>query len=1169
MKLEDIKVGATITGILANSSVKIIAVTPMGEVAVQVVFQTPEGTFNEKTCYRDEEYRLGIVEQGRPWSFVGEQAEIAQEGQRFKLAAEAQRIQLAHLFDPLMAVHSSAIDPLPHQITAVYESMLPKQPLRFLLADDPGSGKTIMAGLLIRELMVRGDVKRCLIVAPGSLSEQWQDEMSEKFGINFEVFSRSMIDASQTGNPFEEKDLLIARIDQISRAEDLREKLKRTDWDIIVVDEAHKMSAHWFGGKLNKTKRYQLGEMLGDLCRHYLLMTATPHNGKEQDFQTFLGLLDSDRFYGQYRDGVHKVDTTDLMRRMVKEDLLKFDGTPLFPERIAYSVNYKLSPLEGRLYEEVTEYVRHEMNRANEVEGKRRTVGFALTILQRRLASSPEAIYQSLKRRSKKLSARIQEAKQNPSGLSELTSTYTVPNPDEIDDYYEDATDTEIEELEDEVVDQATAARTIEELKAEIVILGGLTELAEQVVHTREDRKWKELSQLLTDNKEMFDSHGSRRKIIIFTEHKDTLNYLYDNVASLPGLQDAVVTIHGGVTRENRKKAQELFTQDKNILVMIATDAAGEGVNLQRASLMVNYDLPWNPNRMEQRFGRIHRIGQTEICHLWNLVAGETREGAVFQRLLEKLDNEREALGGKVFDVLGELFEQVSLRDLLIEAIQYGDDPDVQARLHQKVDGVFDHEHIEEIINRNALATDHMDTSSIYRIKEEMEKAEALKLQPFFIRAFFEEAFGQYGGQLKKRGQGRFEITHVPADVRSRNRVIGKGQPVLQRYERICFQKDKIRVDGKPMAAMIAPGHPLMESLVDLVLENERNLLKQGSILVDHSDEGIVPHLMFMVTHSVRDAVKDDEGKERIISKRMQFVMVGEDGEITVGGHAPYLDYEPLQPDEFGLVSGILEKPWIVNNQESLVILHAVNHLAPGHLGEVKDRRIEKGDRTLKAVRERLTVEINHWAARAEQLKIQAEAGKQLKMNWENASRRAKELTVRLQQRESELEAERHITSSTPLVLGGALIIPQGLLDQKSGKAAPQWAIDTDARKKVEMAAMDAVMEAERALGFDPQDVSAEKYGWDVQSRAGDGDVRFIEVKGRAKGATTVTVTKNEILASFNQPERFVLAICQVDGDQVDGPYYIREPFESEPDFGITSINFDMSDLLAKAQPPN
>ena len=331
----------------------------------------------------------------------------------FRLVSEAHRIRLAHLFDPVLAVHTSVVEPLPHQITAVYDSMLPRQPLRFLLADDPGAGKTIMAGLLMKELIARGDLQRCLVVCPGSLAEQWQDELYRRFHLPFEILTNDKLEAARTGNWFLENNFVIARLDKLTRNEDVQAKLTVPDgrWDLIVCDEAHKMSATYFGGEVKYTKRYRLGQLLSTITRHFLLMTATPHNGKEEDFQLFMALLDGDRFEGRFRDGVHTADVSDLMRRMVKENLLKFDATPLFPERIANTVPYKLVGRRGALYKAVTDYVRDEFNRAEALENDKRagTVGFALTILQRRLASSPEAIYQSLRRRQERLESRLRE----------------------------------------------------------------------------------------------------------------------------------------------------------------------------------------------------------------------------------------------------------------------------------------------------------------------------------------------------------------------------------------------------------------------------------------------------------------------------------------------------------------------------------------------------------------------------------------------------------------------------------------------------------------------------------------------------------------------------------------------------------------------------------------
>ena len=409
--LQNLQIGTTVRGLAPSGVAQIESVAEIiGSQAIKVIYRDGSGNLKDRLLYQDDLGGIELIEAGRPWSFDG-------DGELLRLVSEAYRIELAWLFDPYVAITTSLIEPLPHQIWAVYKEMLPRQPLRFLLADDPGAGKTIMAGLLIKELMLRGDLERCLIVAPGSLTEQWQDELAEKFGLEFDLLTHDMIHSSRTGNPFQERNWLVARMDQLSRNEELQGRLLAApEWDLVICDEAHRMSGHYFGTELKLTKRYQLGRTVGEHCRNLLLMTATPHNGKDEDFHVFLALLDGDRFVGKYRDGVHTADTADLMRRMVKEDLRRLDGTPLFPERRSWTVSYELTAPEARLYRQVTDYVREEMNRAerfvHQGEGTRAVnVGFALMILQRRLASSPEAIFRSLVRRRERLESRLSEAR--------------------------------------------------------------------------------------------------------------------------------------------------------------------------------------------------------------------------------------------------------------------------------------------------------------------------------------------------------------------------------------------------------------------------------------------------------------------------------------------------------------------------------------------------------------------------------------------------------------------------------------------------------------------------------------------------------------------------------------------------------------------------------------
>ena len=1167
LKLESIAPGTSLVGVEAAGVVTVVAAVPIANGAVQLVYKTADGTLKESLLNRVDENRISVAVQERPWSFDA-------DGEKFKLAAEAKRIDLAFLFDPMMAVHTSNVEPLPHQITAVYESMLPRQPLRFVLADDPGAGKTIMAGLYMRELTMRADARRILVVAPGSLVEQWRDELFEKFGLEF----REPEWATPSGNPFDAYDQVIVRLDQISRDEDAQQKLlSASAWDLAVFDEAHKLAAHFSGNELKRTKRFNLAEKIGQHTRHLLLMTATPHNGKQEDFQLFLSLLDSDRFYGKFRDGVHKVDASDLMRRMVKEELLKFDGTPLFPERKAYTVNYKLSDLEAALYEAVTRYVQTEMGKAEKLDGQRRgSVGFALTALQRRLASSPEAIFQSLRRRRERLEEKLRSAKVGARGQQILGQTAgVVPGMDEsFDD--DDLNAEEQERLEETLVDEASAARSISELEQEIVIVQGLEHKAKGVVASERDKKWDELSRILQDDPRMRDASGRQRKIIIFSEHRDTLNYLQRKIGGVLGNADAVVTIHGATHRDERRRIQALFRSDPEVRVLVATDAAGEGVNLQNANLMVNYDLPWNPNRLEQRFGRIHRIGQDQVCHLWNLVAKETREGEVYFRLLKKLETEAEALQGRVFDILGEVFEETSLKKLLLDAIMYGDQPDVRARLTQRVDNAMDQQRLREILSRNALAQEAMSPERLFSVKEEMEKAEARRLQPYFVRSFFTKAFENVGGSMHPRETGRFEITHVPAILRERDRRIsGRNRrdqaPVLKRYERVCFTKDAVRPLDRPglvMASMIHPGHPLMLAVSDQVLEQYGGLLRQGAILVDPNNQGDQPHLLSLLTHEVKS------GDSQTLSKRLQFVRVAPDGSATFAGWAPHLDLEPLAPADRPLLKELLEAPWIRADQEQRALALAAATLVPEHYKEVSERRISHVDRTLAAVHERLNKEISFWTDKWMKLKEDLEAGKDVRLNLENARRTISDLEGRLENRRKELQAMRHVVSNTPVVLGGALVVPVGLLKRLRGEQVPQFAADVAARERIEQLAMNAVRTLEERRGCRVVDVSDQKCGWDLTAYppAVDGKVlepRHIEVKGRVKGATTITISRNEILYGLNQAEKFVLAIVTVgENEVIEGPFYVRKPFDVEPGWGVASINFELDALLKRAERP-
>ncbi len=1165
-RLEEIAVGARVRGIVHDAIVEIVESRQMGDDALSIVFREPNHETKTRILFRSQESQLEIVsdaERARPFTA---------DGKQFRLVSEAYRIRLAHLFDPLLAVHTSLVQPLPHQITAVYDEMLPRQPLKFLLADDPGAGKTIMAGLLMRELIARGDLKRCLVCCPGSLVEQWQEEMRSKFHLLFQPVSRDLIEKDRSGNPFQTYDLVIGRLDLMSRSEDVMAKLAQVeDWDLVVVDEAHKMSCPWYGGEAKPTKRFELGLLLAKKTRNLLLMTATPHNGKDEDFQSFLRIIDPERFEGRPRGG-ERVDASDLMRRMVKEKIVKFDGTPLFPERRAETPTYDLTPDEMGLYDAVTNYVSSEMNRverlANIGQGKRgAVVGFAMTTLQRRLASSPEAIYQSLRRRRANLQRELSDIREGKKSLQGLPQDDTaVPEEEELDE--EDYTDVELEDLEKKVTTHVSAAETIQELEAEITTLEELEERAQKVRSSQNHAKWNKLRDVLQNQPELFEAGGHRRKLIIFTEYRDTLNYLASRIRSLLGLPDAVVDIHGGLNRELRRYNQDKFVQDKEVLILVATDAAGEGVNLQRAHLMINYDIPWNPNRLEQRFGRIHRIGQTEVCHMWNLVAKNTREGQVWERLFQKLENERRALGDRVFDVLGRAIEAKELRDLMIQAIRYGDQPEVREKLLKVVDEKLDTKHLSNLLEDKALATDVMDWTSIVAIKEEMERAEARKLQPHFIQTFFLKAFQELGGSAYGREPKRFEITHVPAAIRQRWSEVGSGLRILGKYERITFEKDLIQVPGKPTAEYVCPGHPLLDMTIQMILEKHRLALDQGSILIDDNDFGTELRTLWYVQSDIVDERRDINGNERVVSRQVHFVEKSEKGAFRYAGYAPYLDYRPLNEKEMSLLDRDLPGTLKASAAETEALAYAMSNVLLPYYEEVRRRREDIVDKTKAAVKDRLTKEIAYWDAKANELKDQELQGKKTRLSSGNARMKADELESRLSLRMSELERERRVNMRPPFIVGCAIIVPKGVLIAL-GIIEPIPGPQGMNRDEIEALAMDAVITAETGLGRVPKDVHRENRGYDVESRDPDGnDLYFIEVKGRVRDATTVTVSKNEILTGLNKPDRYVLAIVSV-GDGISDVRYVWEPFSREPDFDVTSVNYDLKKLLQRSREPS
>ncbi|MGE0170053.1 helicase-related protein [Nocardioides sp.] len=1143
MKLEELASGLRLTGVVPHEVVQVIFAQPHGADAVEITFKTSGGDLGQRVVFRRDEETLAV-------STSGSRAFDAPASD-FKMVAEAQRIKLAGLYDPMLAVATSNVQPLPHQIRAVYGELLPRTPLRFLLADDPGAGKTIMAGLFIKELILREDVQRCLIVAPGGLVEQWQDELFFKFGLSFEILTTQMIDASVHNNVFEHHPLLITRMDQVARNEDLQRQLRDSHWDLTIVDEAHRMGAHYFGNKLEKTKRFQLGEMLGEVSRHFLLMTATPHSGKEEDFQLFLSLLDKDRFAGK---NAASVDTSDIMRRMVKEDLLTFDGRKLFPERVAESIPYELTELENDLYEQVTDYVRNGMNRAAKLDGKRRnTVGFALTVLQRRLASSPEAILRSLIRRAERLELTkrgIENGtyREDRDVLREDRYKYAVES---IDDDEMSAED--LEDFEENVVDAATAAETIAELEAEILELNALAKVAKEVRDRGDDKKWSELSLILQDNVIPLDSNGKPRKLIIFTEHRDTLNYLSDRIKALIGRPEAVVAIHGGVRRNDRRAITEEFTKNPETQIMLATDAAGEGLNLQAAHLMVNYDLPWNPNRIEQRFGRIHRIGQEEVCRLWNIVAANTREGEVFTALLNKIEEQRKAYGGKVFDVLGAAFSETPLRELLIEAIRYGELPETKARMQEVIDHSVS-EGLEELLNERALASEHLSDADLATLRAAMDEARARRLQPHYIELAFKEAFTRFGGRIAKREKGRYEINNVPAVLRN-----GKYGPIASRYDRVTFDLDTVHPDGLARADLIAPGHPLHDSVMEQAVTSLGGILNRGTVLVSGTIDA--PRLLVGVIEEVVDST------DASVARRFGYAYVGEDGAVVEAGPAPYLDC--VAAPDVPAIQQAKALPWL-HDAESKAVSWIIEHELPQYLTEVQPRRTTELEKQRVLVEARLKHESERLIMDAMVAADKERIGEKPRESSSSLSNKAADLQVRLDRRLELIDQQAKMSTKPPLVVAAALVLPVSMLDADLPAEAPIRAKET---KGVERRGVELVLAKERILGRLPEEQAFNNPGYDILSTdPTTGDTYRIEVKARLAGATDFWVTHNEVVTGKNAAPKYRLALVKVDhdGPDKDEVRYLDDPFANVEmgDFDATGHKGDWAKSWAKGKPP-
>ena len=984
------------------------------------------------------------------------------EPRLFRLAVEALRTHMAHAFDPQFAVSVSQVDPLPHQLDAVYGHILPLPRIRFLLADDPGAGKTIMAGLLMRELMQRGEVSRVLVLCPKALTDQWRREMWERFREPFVLVTGDLISGSFGQNAWVENDLVVASVD-LAIQDHILPGVEQSQWDLIIFDEAHKLSAYRYGRKIDKTKRYMLAERLAASTKHLLLMTATPHKGDPENFRLLLSLLDEKVFASE--EGAKSVldkDGSPYFLRRMKESMKHFDGRPLFLPRHVDTMAYELEPYEQQLYDAVTSYVSEGLAQAEEAGN--RNVTLALIVLQRRLASSLYAVTRSLERRRNRLTEELdQSGRSSRSGQRAMRIDYD-PEEDDLD---------ELTTEEEEALSGASTARTPEDLRTEIARLNDLIALAETTRRKGPERKLSEFrrvieSQTIADRNE---------KILVFTEHRDTLTYL---TRKLREWGYSVCNIHGGMKLADRIGAEKEFRGPAQF--MVATEAAGEGINLQFCKVMINWDLPWNPNRLEQRMGRIHRYGQEYEVEVVNLVANTTREGSVLVRLMEKLERMRDQLGhDQVYDVVSSVLDagHVRLDTLIREAIlNRRSMEDILGDL-EFVDGSASVAAARDALGE-ALATSHIDMGSI--LGDERDSKER-RLTPEFVERFFADGLRYLDGRIAAVGDEDWRLDFVPADIRREAQARNAGE-FGSGARLITFSKDRLRRD--PPAEFVAPNHPLFDAVMGRLLDLGRPQLVRGTVFVDK--EANEPYLVWLLEVGVVNGVGDEV--HGLLALRQRGT-----------------EYEPITP---GVLLDLTPSEVAPAAPESLrnladadrAVAAASRLYSEEYLAEVTVEQERQASIVERALQQSANDNLSELQSRLERQHEEEAKGRDMGIAIRTTNEQIEALTTDLRRRRDELQRRRVTSIRTPRVVGVAAVIPGPVPRvREEGRGGDNTT--------VEMAAMKVAMKHETAQGRTPRDVSKTGVGCDIRSEGPDGSVRYIEVKGHAAtGGVTLYYTE-------------------------------------------------------------
>jgi superfamily II DNA or RNA helicase len=1094
MNISEATPGAILRGPIFPEPVQVITMIPMGR-AMKLV-ATGLRTSRTYTPILDESQFALLERSPEKEPFDG-------DARKFRLGVEAMRLGIAYEYDPYFALSIARVDPLPHQLEAVYDYFLKLPRIRFLLADDPGAGKTIMAGLLIKELKARGLIKRILIVAPANLTFQWQREMKDKFREQFTVVRSELLRANYGTNPWQDHDQVVTSVSWVSRIEDAKDSLLRSRWDLIIVDEAHKMSAY---SSEKETLAYKLGKALSEMTDHYLLMTATPHKGDTNNFALFLQLLDRD-VYGDVSSLEQAIENRDapFYLRRVKEALVSFPDPEtgvvksLFTKRLVKTAAFQINDDELEFYDSLTRFVQDQSTRAaSDNSPAARAVGFTMAMLQRRFASSQYAARRTLER----MKERRERILEDPDAYRRSQIERRIP--DGFEDLEEEEQQAIIEGLEEMVLSPDPIT-----LKEEIRDLGKLIDQARQLQSRNVETKLNHLKELLSE-KGLFGD--PQMKLLLFTEHKDTLDYLAgDGRDGRPygrlrewGL--SLTMIHGGMkigdrdTPGSRIYAEREFRESCQILV--ATEAAGEGINLQFCWLMVNYDIPWNPVRLEQRMGRIHRYGQEKDCLIFNFVATNTAEGRVLQKLFDRIEIIEGDLDpkrtGKIFNVLGDIFPSNLLEKMLRD--MYARNQTEQVILDRIVHDI-DTRRFKEITESTleGLAKRELNLASVVGKSTE---ARERRLVPEVIAEFFTEAAPDHGLRLT-RSRNRNHIFRAGRIPRNLIEIGDELEPRFGRlgreYQEIVF--DKSLLQSEPTLEWVTPGHPLFEVVRHAVEIDSSTALSRGALFFDLNREE--PARLDVFCAAIHD------GCGNVMNRRLFIAVTDHASAITI--HNPTLLHEIIPadrpatppadehlPDKDGLQAHLIEKSLMPFLEEVRGERDKETRIVESHV-----------ERSLNAILTRENMALADLVTEREGGSMESGLDGRIKMN-EN---RIEELMSRLTRRRDELQRQRQCSIGDIRHLGRAWVLPHP--DRASPAVAAMRRDD-----EVERIAVDVATKALEAEGFTVESVESENLGYDLRARKFHPEdpptataIRFVEVKGRAH-AGEVALTRNEFGAA-------------------------------------------------------